>query len=391
MSITGMHITGSYQHRGGDTWELVAELPSDPVTHKRNRRSKRIHVSSEKEAKRELRKYLTEIERGECLVSDNITVSEWMDKWINVCQEPVNSPTTVFRYRALKRQYIDGTSIGKTPIQKLLPFAVQTWVNSLRTSPHTGKPLSAKTISHAYRLLSQAMQAAVEGGILLKSPCTNIKLPKGEKKEAVVYDEEQMKLLVATAKGTEMELVIDMELCFGLRRGELLGLQWQDIDWKKAQLHVIRTRVVADGKVIVKPPKTPKSIRTLDIPDMLLQKLKAYKNECIANQLGRGKGFKEDNYIIVHPDGKPIYPEYLTQLLTKLQKRAGLPHCRFHDLRHLCASIMVKQGVNVKVAQQILGHKDIHTTLNIYAHVMPSALKEASDTVADFLYNDLAV
>ena len=268
---------------------------------------------------------------------------------------------------------------------------VQAWVNSLKVSPCTGKPLKPKTISHAYRLLFQTLQMAVESGTIIKSPCTNIRLPKGDKKEAVVYDEEQMKLLVEAAKGTEMEIVIDMELCFGLRRGELLGLQWQDIDWKKAQLHVIRTRVVADGKVIVKPPKTPKSIRTLDIPDMLLQKLKAYKNECIANQLGRGKGFKEDNYIIVHPDGKPIYPEYLTQLLTKLQKRAGLPHCRFHDLRHLCASIMVRQGVNVKVAQQILGHKDIHTTLNIYAHVMPSALKEASDTVADFLYNDLAV
>ena len=389
MSNTGMHITGSCQYRGGDKWELCAELPKNPGEKKRNRRYKTIH-GTEKDAKRELRIWLTEIERGEYLVSDDTTVSEWMDTWLDIYQEPVNSPTTVFRYRALKRQYIDGTSIGTMPVQKLLPLSVQAWVNKLKASPHTGKPLSAKTISHAYRLLAGAMQTAVEGGLLTKSPCTNIKLPKGEKKEAVVYDEEQTKLLIATAKGTEMELVIDMELCFGLRRGELLGLQWGDIDWKNAKLHIIHNRVVANG-VINRQPKTPNSIRTLDIPDTLLRKLKAHKNKCIKRQLRRGKGFSEDSYIFVHPNGEPIYPEYLSQLLTKLQERAGLPHCRFHDLRHLCASIMVRQGVNVKVAQQILGHKDIQTTLNIYAKALPSSLKEASDKVGDFLYNDLAI
>ena len=382
-------ITGSIRNIKDNTWQLVAELPTDPITHKRIRKWRTIH-GTKKDAQRELRKFLSEIEGGLYVATDRTTVSQWMQTWMQVYQEPINSPTTVQRYKNLIRQYIDPL-IGNTALQDLNTIKVQAWVNSLKYSPATGKPLSAATIRHAYNLLSPAMDKAVDAGILAKSPCTRISLPKGEKKEAVVYDEEQMKSLIATAKGTEMELVVDMELCFGMRRGELLGLQWKDIDWDSKKLHIIRTRVVVDGEVVIKPPKTPKSIRTLDVPDMLLQKLKAHKNRCIAEQMKRGKGFSEENFVIVHPDGKPIYPEYLTQLLTKLQKRAGLPHCRFHDLRHLCASIMIRQDVNVKVAQQILGHKDIQTTLNIYAHAMPSSVKEASDKVADFLYNDLVI
>ena len=384
-----MNITGSYRkkEKDSDAWELTAELPSDPITHKRNRKYRTIH-GTEKDAKRELRRFLSEIEGGLYVATDRTTVSQWMQTWLKTYQEPYNSPTTVQRYKNLIRQYIDPT-IGSFALQDLNTLKIQAWVNSLKISPSTGKSLSASTIRHTYNVLSPAMDKAVDAGILAKSPCMRISLPKGEKKEAVVYDEEQMKLLIAAAKGTEMELVIDMELCFGMRRGELLGLQWRDIDWKEKKLHIIRTRVVVGEEVIVKPPKTPKSVRTLDIPDGLLTKLKAHRNQCIAEQLKRGKGFSEENFVIVHPDGKPIYPEYLTQLLTKLQKQAGLPHCRFHDLRHLCASIMVRQDVNVKVAQQILGHKDIQTTLNIYAHAMPSSVKEASDKVADFLYNDL--
>ena len=104
-----------------------------------------------------------------------------------------------------------------------------------------------------------------------------------------------------------------------------------------------------------------------------------------------GADYTATEFIIVHPDGKPIYPEYLSQMLTKLQIKADLPQCRFHDLRHLCASIMLMQGVNVKVAQERLGHKDISTTLNIYSHVLPSSAKEAAEKIGELVYLNEAV
>jgi len=230
------------------------------------------------------------------------------------------------------------------------------------------------------------MDKAVLAGIIPRSPCNSIMMPKGQKKAPVIYNQAQIKQLIAAAKSTEMELVIDMELCLGLRRGELLGLQWDDIDWENKQIHVTRNRVVVGGKSVIKEPKTESGVRTVNVPDPLLQKLHQHKAKCLANRLRMGKNYTVTDFIIVHPDGKPIYPEYLSQMFTKLQDAAGLPKCRFHDLRHLCASIMFLQGVDVKTAQQVLGHKDFTTTMNIYTHVFPSSVKEAADKVGALVF-----
>ena len=100
-----------------------------------------------------------------------------------------------------------------------------------------------------------------------------------------------------------------------------------------------------------------------------------------------GQNYTVTDFVIVHPDGKPIYPEYLSQLFTKLQKKAGIPKCSFHDLKHLCASIVLMQGVNVKVAQEHLGHKDLSTTMNIYSPVLPSVAKEAAAKIDSLVYD----
>ena len=149
---------------------------------------------------------------------------------------------------------------------------------------------------------------------------------------------------------------------------------------------IIRNRVIVNDKSVVKEPKTASGVRTLDVPAPLMQKLKKRKLECAANRMRLGRAYTDTEYIIVHEDGKPIYPEYLSQMLTKLQDRCGLPRCRFHDLCHLCASIMRLQGVNVKVAQERLGHKDITTTMNIYSHVLPSSAREAADKIGQLVY-----
>lgn len=385
-----MRITGNIQPRGGDKWELTAELPRDPVTNKRNRRFKTVHCANKKEAEKALRDFLSEIEGGMYVATDRTTVSQWMKTWMEVYAIPNDSPTTVSRYWEMIHRYID-TTIGKMALQDLSALNIQAWVNSLKTSPVSGKPLSATTIRKTYNVLRPALDKAVLAGIIAKSPCVGITLPKGSKKAAVVFTPAQIKQLRAAAKGTDMELVIDLELCLGLRRGELLGLKWSDVDWAKSKLSVIRNRVLVGTTTVIKEPKTPTSVRTLDLPAPLLQKLQKYKAECTARQLRMGKRYTVTDFIFVHPDGQPVYPEYMTQKFTKILKKAGLPHCRFHDLRHLCASIMLMQGVNVKEAQEILGHKDVHTTLNIYSHAMQSSLTEASNQVGNFVFVTMAV
>lgn len=383
-----MITSGSYRKRyrtdGSHYWQITIELPKDPITGKRVRKYKSVE-GTKKDAERAMHEYIRELEKGYFVTDSKITISEWIDTWLEVYIVPNVSPTTLSRYQGMIKRYIKPI-IGHMQVQQLNTLAVQAWVNGLKISPASGKPMAAATVKHAYHVLKGSMDKAVLAGIIPRSPCVGIMLPKGQKKAAIIYDEEQIKQLIAAAKGTEMELVIDMELCLGLRRGELLGLWWQDIDWEKKQIHIIRNRVVVNGKSVLKEPKTENSVRTIDMPDQLVQKLKLHQWACRANQQKLGAAYMETDYIIVHPDGKPIYPEYLSQMLTKLQKKADLPQCRFHDLRHLCATIMLLKGVNVKVASQRLGHKDISTTMNIYSHVLPSSAREAAEKIGSLVF-----
>lgn len=381
--ITTGNIT-KRKTKKGHAWQITVELPKDPITGKRIRKYRTVE-GTKKEAERAMHEFIMEIEKGYYVTDNKITITEWVKTWLEVYIIPNVSPTTLSRYQGMIRRYVDPV-IGHMQVQQLNTLAVQSWVNGLKISPASGKEMSAATIKHAYHVLKGAMDKAVLAGIIFRSPCTGIMLPKGQKKPAVVFNEQQIRQLLRAAKGTDMELVIDMELCLGLRRGELLGLQWGDIDWENNQIHIIRNRVIVDGKAIVKEPKTQSSIRVLDVPEMLMKKLRIYKGRCIENRMRLGWNYTVTDYIIVHQDGKPIYPEYLSQMLTKLLAAAGLPKCRFHDLRHLCASIMVRQNVNVKVAQEILGHKDITTTMNIYSHVLPSSAKEAAEKIGQLVY-----
>lgn len=381
--------TGNIQPRDkkGRKWQITVDLPHDPVTGKRVRKYKTV-TGTKKEAERAMHEFIRELEKGYYVTNSKITVTEWIETWLEVFSAPTVSPTTLSRYKGMIRRYINPL-LGPMQVQELKPLAIQAWVNGLKTSPSSGKEMSAATIKHTYHVLKGALDKAVQAGIIPVTPCNGIALPKGQKKQAVVYDEEQIQQLIRAAKDTEMELVIDMELCLGLRRGELLGLQWSGIDWENSQVRVSRNRVLVNGQVVVKEPKTEAGIRTIDVPQPLMEKLKQHKINCAKRQLAMGRLYTVSDYIIVHPDGKPVYPEYLTQMLTKLQKKAGLPKCRFHDLRHLCASIMLRQGVDVKVAQERLGHKDITTTMNIYSHVMPSSAKEAADKIGALVYGSV--
>ncbi len=388
MNLSG-NIVKKAKTRKGQSWQLTVEMPRDPITGERKRKYKTV-TGTKKEADQALRRFITELERGEYIEDNNITVSDWLQKWLEVYIVPTVSPTTLVGYKGMIRRYVDPL-IGHLQVQEMNALAVQIWVNKLKVSPISGEPLTAGTIKHTYHVLRGAMDKAVQAGLIHRSPCAGIQLPKGEKKKPVIYDETQIQQLLDFARGTEMELIIDLELCMGMRRGELLGLQWQDIDWEKKQIHIIRSRVAVDGKSVVKQPKTESSTRIVDVPEILMKKLRAHKVKCMEQKIRVGRRLLEEDFIIVHPDGKPIYPEYVSQMFTKLQKRANLPKCRFHDLRHLCASIMVKQGVEVKVAQERLGHKDITTTMNIYAHVLPGSAREAAEKIGQLVYKDQAV
>lgn len=205
-----MIATGNIQKRkrkNGYAWEITIEMPPDPITKKRNRVSKTV-TGTKKEAEKVMRKLIAEAEKGYHVTNNKITVLEWVQTWLEVYIIPNVSPTTLSRYQGMIKRYINPL-LGAMQVQQLSTLAVQAWVNELKISPSSGKEMSAATIKHTYHVLKGAMDKAVLAGIIPRSPCQGIMLPKGQKKPAIVYTEAQIKQLIQAAKGTEMELIID--------------------------------------------------------------------------------------------------------------------------------------------------------------------------------------
>ncbi|MBO5020867.1 MAG: site-specific integrase, partial [Clostridia bacterium] len=232
------------------------------------------------------------------------------------------------------------------------------------------------SVIHYHAVIHRAMKYAVRTDLITSNPVDKVDRPKKNAYQGSFYSEDEMQDLFEVARGTKLELPIVLSSFYGLRRSEVLGLKWSAIDFQQNTITIQHTLTSCqiDGKLVevaADTTKTKSSRRTLPlIPqfrDMLLQRWELqeeYKRVC-----GRCYNRKYLDYICVDEMGNIIKPDYLTDSFSKLLARHGLRHIRFHDLRHTCASLLLKNGVPMKQIQEWLGHSDFSTTANIYAHL----------------------
>ena len=171
-----------------------------------------------------------------------------------------------------------------------------------------------------------------------------------------------------------------LALTTGMRRGELLALQWKDINWKDGSLHIRRTVNRYSGQgFVVSEPKTAKSRRKIMLPGFVLDLLREHRAHQLATRLKAGSAWQDHDLVFCNGIGNFSHPNHLGVDFQRLLKQAGLPHIRFHDLRHSAATILLTMGVNAKVVQELLGHSHINMTLGTYSHVLPGMHKEAME------------
>ena len=363
----------------GVHYELTVEGERDPETGKRQRYYKTVK-GTEKEAKAELRRMITEVEQGIAIRKLPMKVSEWMDQWVENYLPHVEETTRV-GYKTKIKCYIK-PALGDILVQSLRAYHVQKMVNDMMA-----KGLSAKNIKDTYNNVNAAMKKAVVLRMIPYNPCEGVSLPKVKRYQAKVYNITNIHKILELAQETDMYLPILLLVSFGLRRGELLALRWSDIDFENKLLKVRNNMVRGEKGFIIKAPKSQAGIRDLHIGDDLLEELRQAREQYLADKLAYGRGFQNLNFVIRQADGSPIKPDSMTQKWERFLEHHKLPHIRLHDLRHSHATALIMAGVNPKVVQQRMGHSDVNITLNTYTHVLPEMDIEAAELLDQMMLN----
>ena len=369
---------GNIRKRKDGRWEGRYTAGHDPVTGKQI--FKNVLGKTQTEVKEKLKKALVEAGQVDFTKLGQYTVGTWMDTWFeNVAKIKVR-PSSHQTYKG----YIDNhikPKIGKIPLEKLTTMDLQKFYRKLLTkgrverieSKEQPKGLSAKTVRNINQVISSAMDLAVAQKIILTNPTNACELPKVEHQEMQTIPAEQLQAFLDEAKATGVYEMYYIELATGLRRGELLGLKWSDIDWKNGIIKVRRQVARVDGQIVEAPLKTKNSYRAVTISQQAIEVLREQKRKT------------NDQYVFPSPNGGPISPDSVNNMLKRVLERAGIPKVRFHDFRHTFATIALQNGVDIKTVSGMLGHFSAGFTLDTYAHVTTSAQKEAAQTMGNVL------
>ena len=368
--MASSNITKRTLKSGKIRYEVTVEGDRDPDTGQRVRAYKT--AKTEKEAKALAHKMLNEMERGIVTRKSVKTVAEWMNEWISLYLPNVEETTRV-GYKTKIRCYI-APAIGDLRINALKAYHVQKMVNDM-----LARGLSPKNIRDTFNNVNAAMKQAVVLRMIPYNPCEGVVLPKLKRYKAKVYDPNMIHQVLDVARGTDMYIPLLLLTTAGLRRGELVALRWDDVDFKTNTIRIRRNMVNGENGVIIKAPKSEAGIRDIHIGAEVMAELRAARIQYLNDVISYGYGFQNLNLVVRKEDGSPVKPDSMTQKWERFLEKHNLPKIRLHDLRHSNATALIQAGVNPKVVQQRLGHSDVSITLNTYTHVLPEMDIEAAE------------
>ncbi|MEG6613722.1 site-specific integrase [Pseudoclostridium thermosuccinogenes] len=358
-----MNSEGSVYYRKSDK-RFVGKyrMPPDPLTGER--KTKYIYgesgVENTRKEKQKVRALLNEfiekIKSGDLSDLYNVTVEGFLKTWLKAHSERL-APTTANDYKNYVNNHII-PAIGSFLLKDLKPIQIEAFYNKEL------KKYKAKTVLQTHRILHKAFESAVKNGLMLRNVCDLVDAPVPEPFEIKVYDEEKFNKMLDCFEGTWLEIPVLLAGMCGLRRSEILGLRWDDIDLEKGTITINEVAVPSDKKIILKKPKSKASARTFAIPECIIPTLKKARGIGLVCPAKNGQ----------HMNGSTFSRAFLDAL-----KKYNLEHIRFHDLRHFNATMMLKYGVSDKEAANRLGHSQVSTTREIYQHVLEDMDKESAN------------
>jgi integrase len=314
--------------------------------------------------------------------ADTYTVETWLKTWFELYAKPNIRETTQRSYKGIIEMHII-PYIGNIMLTKLTTRDIQKMYNDLRTNGNMraetkdkNPGLSSSYVRSVHMVLHNCLDRAVKERLLTSNPTENCIIPKLEKKEMKILQPEDMTAYLKEANKREVLPMFFLELCTGLRKGELVALLWEDLNMERKTIRVNKQAIgVKGGGVKVTRPKTETSIRTVSIPqeaiDLLIQEHQKHP---------------DNPYMFPSPvTGGMYYPDAITRLHTKILDSAGIEHIRFHDMRHTFATTALQNGIDIRTVSGMLGHFDAGFTLRTYTHVTNSVQEQAANTMGSVM------
>ena len=392
-------MAGSIEKRGKNSYRLTVsegfDLNGKPIIHR-----KTVH-GTKKDAQVELAKFVTEVQNGLVIDGKSLKFSEFTEIWKRDYGSKELAPTTYKRYcRMLETRLLP--YFGHFYINKIKPTDIMKFYDLLekdtqlvRKKSNNGsktlKPLSGKTILEHHRLLRAMLHRAVYWQLIVTNPAERVHPPKAKKPKRKSYDDEQTKILLENLEqlaieDTKYKVAIILTVFTGVRLGELMGLEWQDVDFKNGIISINRSsQYLSDMGVFTKVPKTESSIREIAIPEFIISLLEEYKLWYEDQKSIYGELWTNSDRLFVQADGKPMHPSTISKWFVKYVGKIGLPVINFHGLRHTNASLLVAQNIDIAIVSARLGHAQISTTLNFYVHPLLSHNRKAGYALENLL------
>lgn len=380
------NAAGSIRQRPDGRWEARVTIGSNPGTGKPIRRS--LYGDTQKEVRQKMTAVLRDLDNGTYQAPNKITVSQWMDEWLETFCASKVKPTTYHSYQSAIRLYIN-PAIGAMPLQAVRGNHVQGIYNKMMDAG-----LSGKTVKNMAAILHKALSVALKQGLILSNPCDGAELPKAEHKEIHPLTDEEIPLFLAAIDESPMRNAYALCLFAGLREGECLGLSWGQVDFQRGRITISqqlqKERVKGRGYYISSSTKSGKP-RTIEPPPIAFEYLRAERVKQLENRMRAGNAWSNpDNLVFTDETGKHYGRQTFYSRFKKIAASIGRPDARVHDLRHTAATVAIASGADIKSVQDMLGHATASFTLNVYAHTSEQMMKDTASRVQNY-YEGLAI
>lgn len=370
---------GSVTQDANGTWRFVVDVPSNEVddsgTPKR-KQTRRRGFATKKAAQAELTRVLGQLEQQTYVAPQRQTVAAYLQQtWLPAIEHTIK-PATFESYRRNVRLHVAGRPVGQRILQQLEPSDLNALYAHLLAGDDDHRKLSARSVTYIATILHRAFRDAVRWQALVRNPAEAADPPRPlARVEMRTWSAAELSTFLLSIENDRLSGAWWLLATTGMRRGEVLGLRWADMDLDARVVRITRTLITTDVQRRGEPgiawgtPKTAKGRRSVALDPATVSALRTHRARQLAERLALGAGYADEDLVACLFDGRPLHPKTVSYYFGQAAKRADLPRIRLHDLRHTHATLALKAGVHPRVVQERLGHANVSITLDTYSHV----------------------